>query len=289
MRPVLSSVRRHRRLVFPIAAILAVAACGGDQAAPELTDPVEILQAAADTTATATSTHFRLSADGTLAISLTGGGPAAPIALTDTSAEGDLDLAGGDARVTFAIPAVLGLRGELLMVDGSAWAKTSVTGTDWVRLATGEDGGSIDPAASPGAAGMPPLAAAIEALAQPALAPVKGDDVDCGNERCYAVQVEISSDDLVTLVSAIVAGGIGDDGTGTGGTLPIPIPDLGASTWRTIVTVEKATRRLAGIAIASGADSAAGTAGLEVEILFSKWDASVSIEPPPPDEVGAAG
>ncbi len=277
-----------RATALVIAVAVLVGACGGDPAVPELTDPTEILQAAATTAATATAVHIGLTADGSLSFDVTGTGVGAPIELTDTTASVDLDLAGGDARATFAIPGLLGLRGELLVVDGTAWAKTSLTGARYLEFALG-DALPGDPPAT--GAPTSTIAALTDFLARPELEPVKGADVDCGSTRCYGVSLELTADD----VAALVGEATGTGGTGSGlpipADLPFPIPDLGGVGLMLTVRVEKSTTRLAGLtATAAGEPAGAGVQrDLVLEVTFSKWDESVSISPPPADQVTDGG
>jgi hypothetical protein len=273
---------RHRRspsrprpaflaaLLLPVA--LVAAACNSEPAASPLTDPTAILQAAATQTAGATAVHLDLAADGELSLDLTGTGTGAPLSLADTAATADLDIAGGDARATFALPGILGLRGELIAVDGTAWVKTTMTGPLYREVPLG---GALptDPAASPDTASM--LQALSDFLEQPGLDPVKGEDVECGTTTCYTVRIELTPEELAAL---------GGDGAElpipTG--LPIPMPDLGTVGVDMTIRVEKESTRLAGItAVLTAGDMGEVTA----ELTFSKWNEAVSISPPPADQI----
>lgn len=274
-RHALARTRTTTLAALAMAATL-VAACGGQQSVPELTDPTEILAAAAATTAAATSVRIDLTAAGELAIDLTGTGSGAPIELADTTVTADVDIEAGDARATFAIPGLLGLRGELIAVDGTAYAKTSLTGPLYQTFTLGE-AAPTDPAASPDTASM--LTALTEFLAQPGLDPVKGEDVECGTATCYAVTIELTPEELAAL---------GADGAELPipSGLPIPIPDLGDFGLDLTVRVEKSTTRLAGLT----AGVTMGTSGeATAEIRFTKWDEDVTISAPPADQVQGGG
>jgi hypothetical protein len=273
--------RPSRPTSVPAAALvlslaLVAVACNNEPAVPELTDPTAILQAAATQTAGATAVHMDLAADGEVRLDLTGTGAAAPLSLADTTLNADLDIAGGDARVTFALPGILGLRGELIAVDGTAWVKTTMTGPLYREVPLG---GALptDPAASPDTASM--LDALGDFLAQPGLDPVKGEDVECGTTTCYTVQIQLTPEELAAL-----GGDAGEIPIPTG--LPIPIPDLGDVGIDLTIRVEKATTRLAGLT----AVATAGEIGeLTAELTFSKWNEAVSISPPPADQVDSNG
>jgi hypothetical protein len=209
-----------------------------------------------------------------------GTGASAPIALSGTTAAIDLDLADGAAQATFALPGVLGLRGELIAVDDTAYVKTSLTGAQYtatpIEPGTVPDGGaSPDPSA---VAEM--LDGLAEALAQPGVDPVKGDDVPCGTKTCYTVEIELTPEELAALEST------------TGGELPmpsdlpIPVPEIGEMRVDLTFRVETDTNRLAGLTAVVGAGD---TGDATIEVTLSKWDEDLTITAPPADQVQAGG
>lgn len=293
---------RHAAPLVSILLVLPIlfAACGGTPALPELTDPTEILQAAATNAASATAVHVDVRADGGLRMRT---GPATTtVQLDGTTANLDLDIANGNARVTFAAPALLNARGEVLVVDGVAYAKTSLTGKDFVKLpmdgipflgggagigagpgasggASNSPGASNAPGESPGSVSI--VAAIAQFLATPGLEPTKGEDMACGTTTCYTVTIDLTADEIASL-------GLGGDGTGIGlpipSDLPIPLPDLSNLAGVTFTTlVDKDARRLAEVSVEVRALEAA-TARLDLR--FSKWDEPITIEAPPADQTG---
>ena len=258
-----------RPLALAVAAtILALAACQG-QSAPTLTDPREILAAAVRSTAEQSSVRIDAIIDGRIAIDLLGSG-GTPIALTGTSASADIDLATGDARTTFSVPALIGLTGELIALDGTTYLRTTLTGPLYQTQ-------PIDPSA-PDASTDPStiLDGLTDLLAQPGLDPVKGDDIPCGSSTCYTVTIKLTPAELAGL-----GGGL-DLPTD----LPIPIPDVAGASVDLTVRVTKDTTRLAGMA----AIADLGDAGnLNLDLVFSKWGDAVSITAPPADQVAPAG
>jgi hypothetical protein len=274
-RPI-GTTRPLRSLVATaLLALVVVAACGGPKA-PELTDPTAILQAAATEAADATSVHVDLTVDGEVSLDLLGLGLAGPIRLTDTTATADVDIAGGDARITFSAPGVLGLRGEAIIADDSLYAKTSMTGNDYQVIDLGAaippDPGVVVP--SPDSGSM--IADLSGMLADPALEPVKGADVDCGTTTCYTVEIELTPNEVAELAA-------GGSGLPIPSNLPIPIPDIDAASLAVTIRVEKDTMRLAGMSVEAQIDN---VGSVEAEIRFSKWDEGVSIDPPPADQIG---
>ena len=257
-----------------VVAALAVGACQTAPTAPALTDPREILAAAVTTAAAASSVRIDATADGTVALDLGFGGPS-EVDLSGTTVSADLDLEAGDARATFSAPNLLGITGELIAVDGTSYAKTSLTGPKYlVQPLTGTD----LPAPS-GVTRTTVLSDLTEFLANPALDPVKGEDVACGNTTCYRVDITLTPEELAAL-------GAGDLEMPAGLPIPVPVPDLSAATVDLSVLVAKDTTRLAGIEATVDLGGGAGTA--TADVTFSKWDEDVSISAPPADQVTQA-
>lgn len=265
---------------------LLLAACGGEATRPELTDPTEILTAAAEQAAAAQGVHLNLTAEGSLAIDLTGAG-GAPIDLTGSTAAADIDLRGGDARLTFELPSLLGLRGELLSVDGASYLKTTLTGAQYQVMnglpdLSGGTDGSADPSATPDARAIAAMVTALtDILRRPGVDPAKGADVECGGKTCYTVTIDLTAEELATLMADA-----GTDGLPLPGGLPIPIPELGDADVALTVLVTKDTNDLASLqaVITFGAADE-----LTLDLTFSKWGTSVTVEAPPADQVKGGG
>lgn len=267
-----------RAVIFGLAAVivasLAVVACQSSPTASALTDPREILGAAVTTMAAAKTVRIDGRIDGKVALDLLGSGGATPIELTGTTAKADLDLFSGNARATFSAPGLLGVTGEAIVLDGTSYLRTTLTGTLY----------QVQPAPSAPAQPSGTVRASIlqgltDLLADPRLQPVKGEDAQCGNTTCYRVDVALSGDGL----AALGAGGVR---LPSGLPIPIQLPDLTAATVNVTVLVAKDTTRLSDVkaAIDLGVD---GTA--TVELTFSKWDEPVSISAPPPDQLAPGG
>jgi hypothetical protein len=257
-----------------LGATLALAAC---QAAPTpsvLTDPREILAAAVTTTSAAKTVRIDATLDGTVTLDLLGIGTPSSVELTGTTVSADLDLGGGDTRATFSAPGLLGLTGELIVIDGTSYLKTTLSGT----LYHVQPIGAAVPEPS-GAARATILKGITDLLANPALRPVKGEDTPCGGTTCYRVDIALTPADLAVL-------GVGDLGTPAGLPIPIQLPDLRAANIDLTVLVAKDTTRLIGLKAAADL-GVAGSA--TVDLTFSKWDEAVSISPPPPDQLAPPG
>ena len=268
----MSRVQRSRLLTLAVVAGLAALTVGACQSAPPptLTDPREILAAAVTATTAARTVRIDGSADGTIGLDLAASEASSTFELTGTTFSADLDLETGDARVTFSAPGLLGLTGEIIVVDGTTYLKTTLTGA----LYQVTPGGADVPEPS-GAARASILEGIMGLLARPELDPVKAEDVACGNATCYRVEITLSPAELAAL-------GAGDLQAPTGLPIPIPLPDLTVATVDLTVLVAQDTTRLAGITANAdlGADGAAA-----LDLTFSKWDEPVTISPPPPDQV----
>ena len=256
--------RRLGRLFGLLAATSILVAACGTPAAPALTDPREIVTAAVTAAQTAKSVHIDATLDGSINADLSGsGGSGAAIALTGTTAAADVDLAAGNAHATFAVPALLGLTGELIQVGDTSYFKTSLSGDEF-QSQKAADSLPVNPT------GTKSLVDSIgEALAQPGVNPVKGDDVACGGTQCYTVKIDLTPDEISKL--------------GAGGPAASALPiDLGAASLSLTIRVEKNSTRLQGLA----ATASMGDQGsITFDLTFSKWDEAVSVSAPPADQV----
>lgn len=254
----------RRTLLLPLLG-LVLAACQGQPVAL-LDDPDEILAAAATTAAAATSVHVDLAVDGRISLDPMGTGAGAPIDLRDTSASADLDLAGGRLKATFSSPGLLGIAGETILVDDELFVKTTLTGTKYRVSAV--DGATQNP-----------LKGLSQLLARTDLDPIKGDDVPCAGGTCYTLTVKLDATDLAALGWSGGAAPLPSD-------LPIPIPDLSASTIDLTLHVEQRTTRLSGITAVAGM---ADLGNLGVQATFTRWNEPMQIAAPPGDQVEGTG
>lgn len=264
MSPTTRSLGRLFGLVA--ATSIVVTACGA-ASAPALTDPTEIVTAAVRTAQSAKSVHVDATLDGSINADLTGAGASgSSIALTGTTAAADVDLTAGNAHATFAVPALLGLTGELIQIGGTSYFKTSLTGDKFQSQESG-DSLPVNPS------GSKSLIDSIgEALSQPGVDPVKGDDVACGSTQCYTVKIDLTPQEINAL--------------GGGGAAASALPiDLGSASLNVTIRVEKDSNRLAGLA----ASVSMGDQGsITFDLTFSKWDEAVSVSAPPADQVQPA-
>ena len=277
--------------------VLLVAACGGTPAASILTDPKAILMTAVENAAQAKSVHVDVAAAGNLPVNLGVGG--AGLDLTGTTASADVDLMAPAAHATFDAPGLLGVRGELIAVDGKTYVKTSLTGPQFRE----QSGGSV-----PGASGLPaapsagvPVAAGTKLqqlqdfLSKPGVDPTLGAEAPCGSATCYTVQIQLTPAELAALQT--------ESGVELPtANLPVDVGDLGNAGVDLTFHVTKDTNRLFGVtavvdlqAGASGAPAASTAPGaspastLTLDLTFSKWDDPVTVTAPSADQIAPAG
>ncbi len=186
-RPTYARSLMTRRIPFAptlvLAAAVVVAACGGSSA-PPLTDPTEIVTAALTSTEAAKSVHIDATLDGTMSIATARrrrrGRP-------DQARRDDGRGRPGHRRTARPRPRsprrpCFNVTGELIVVDGKAYLKTSLQGRSTRCSASAASRCRVDP---------PNTGAIVDALGdfllKPGVDPVKGDDVACGSTQCYTV------------------------------------------------------------------------------------------------------
>jgi hypothetical protein len=255
-------VRRSHAAVAALATLsILISACNAVAPGPALTDPKAIVTAALTSTEAAKSVHLDLTVDGSATVALPGSTTGTPIDLRGTTASSDVDLAGSTAKATFSIASVIKVSGELIVVDGKVYAKTSLTGPLYVESASST--APVDPTR---------IKALLDELGALLLKDgsnlAKGDDIACGSKQCYTVTADLTAAQLGTVGAAPPTG------------LPI---DLTGATVNLTLRVEKdLPYHLAGIVATLTAPNATS---LKADLTASKWDQPVSIAAPPADQV----
>ena len=119
-----------RRFLMAVALVATIAAgCGGTPTVPALTDPKDILVHAASSLQTLKTVHLKATLAGKVDTGALNGTPSgATIDLAGSTLEGDLDAAGGEAKLSASMPSVLGLSADVVVDAGVVYLKTSLTG-----------------------------------------------------------------------------------------------------------------------------------------------------------------
>jgi hypothetical protein len=255
---------------------LLVAACGGTSA-PALSDPIEIVVQSVDAIQDAKTVHVRMELEGELPFDLSdllgadgsddgGDSGSSSLDIGGTTLELDADIEDEAIRLTFLVPALLNLEGELIVVDEVAYVKASLLGEKYQRFEASDAGEILPiPSLGPEASGSADPSAMLEdlrtSLAELDPAPTKLADETCGDATCYHVRIEVQPEDSDALGSFA--------------------PDIsGTATIDYFVRTNDLKPSLVTISVDAGED---GT--FTANVTFSAWDADLTITAPPPDQV----
>ena len=247
-----------RRLAPVLVVMLAMlAACQG---APTYSDPTDIITKGLDATAHLKSFHTSLALSGTFSMPSSGGS----FKLDSTSLEADVDIGAKQAHVTFAVPAFLGLTGEVLAIGSDLYVKTSMTGDKWSHQKNDISGSSAAPSASLDTASA--IKSIKDFLAKDGVVTTKLADVTCGDRKCYQVSVTIPSS-LMKDAGAVASM---DPSTVFGDALVLNLLFDRENLWLTEMSTDVASDKI-------------GT--FSATLSFSKFDEAVTLSPPPSADV----
>lgn len=245
-----------------VVATLVLAACGA-QGSPRLEDPHEILTGSVEAMAEVDSLHFLLALDGEVDAAEMGGS----MSLNGTELEGSIAMDGSAAQISFAVPAFLGLNGEMRLVGDESFMRTSMTGPMWIRSQVPED------AEDPLAQAADPQEVLVELrsfLDEEGVTLEKAGEVECGDGTCYHLTLTIAPELLADGADGLdafggdVTGALGDEGL----TLDLRV-DV-----ETLYLVEVST---------GFEDETMGS--LSLTLSFDGFGDPVEVEAPPSDEV----
>jgi hypothetical protein len=248
----------RRRLALPallVVAAIAAGACGSN--APALSDPSEILTKAVEALQEARTVHLEATVDGAVKLDLMGTGTAGNVTLTGTKLTADIDIEDGNLEASLAVPAILGLTADLIIVGEDTYSRASLTGDKYTKGATAGSGLPIDPADPEQS-----LRDLQDWLAKPEVDPKKLDDTSCGSKSCYQVRIELTAEEVLALVP--------------------DVSTLGSGAMQLTILVEKDTLRLARV-ILELAIPEVGQVSLNLGL--SRWDEGLDITAPPASEV----
>ena len=233
-----------------------------------LTDPAEIVTRGAQATVDAESFHVAVTLDGAVTDPETG----ASVPLDGVTFEGDVDATGKSAHVSFAVPFLLGLNGEAIVLGEDVYVKSSLSGEKWVHTpATTEDGPGPEPTGPPTAEEIADRVA--EFLATEGVSAVKLADEECGDDTCYHVRITISAEAFAAHREDIPDmgeyGSLLPEGAFAGPMVVDLLFDRTGLWLRQLST--------------SFADE--GTEEVSVTVTLSEYNASFEISPPPSDQI----
>lgn len=246
-------IRRLAALTAVVA--LLAGACGSS--APALTDPKDILSQSAATLSALKSVHIHVDVAGSVKIDLLGTGSASALDLTGTTADVDVDLPNSKAHASFSVPAMFGLGGDFIQIGADQYTKVSLAGPKYTKNTTAPSTASAAPT-DPKAL-VKQVQDALTKLSSP---PAKGADEKVGDQDCYRVTLKLTAADLSGAGASLPPGMTGD------GTVDV---------W-----VRKNDLRPARLVAAiNGGDQGS----LTLTITLSNFDATISIDAPPADQI----
>ncbi len=247
-----------RRLAPVMVVMLVVlAAC---QSTPALTSPTDIITQGLEATAKLKSFHMSLAVDGSFSMPESDGGT---VKLDGTTLEADVDIPGKNVHLTFGVPALLGLSGDVVVIGQDLYVKTSLTGDKWSHQKSDVTGSaspveSFDPASIVGKVG--------DFLLKDGVVTTKLADVACGDRQCYQVSVSIPP----TLMKDAGAVASMDPGSIFGDALVLNLLFDREGLWLTELST----------------DVSSDTVGtFSATLSFSNFDVAVGLSAPPSAEV----
>jgi len=237
-----------------------------------LTDPAEILTRGAQATREAESFHASVTFDGAVTDPDTG----TSVPLNGVTFDGDVDATGKAAHITFAVPFLLGLSGEAIVIGEDVYVKSSLSGEKWIHMPASSE---LGPSPGPTATLAPEEIAdkIAEFLATEGVSAEKLADDECGDEACYHVRITISAE-------AFAAHRDDMPEMGEYGSL---LPE-GAFAGPMVVDLlfDRSDLWLRQMSTSFAAE---GTEEVSVTVTLSDYNASFEISPPPSDEITDEG
>jgi hypothetical protein len=199
----ISSVFRRLIPMFAASALL-LSACGQSAPPTPALDANQIITKGLEATTALQSFHLDVALDGQLTLPQLGG-----IRLSDSTLAGDFDVAGKLAHLTFSLPKLFGLAGEIIATEQATYIKSTLTGAKWQKQDASTPGGSIPEVQDPTKA----LAELGTFLKQDGVEARKLADASCGDANCYQVELTMPSallDDAVGAAGSSASEIIGD-------------------------------------------------------------------------------
>lgn len=198
--------RRSRPSALALLAVAAALAAGCSPAAP-LDDPRAVIEGSVAAVASAGSYRYVATLDGSIPLPRIGRAETAPFDLEGTTIEGSVDVEGSAATAVLTIPG-LGPALEAVVVGTELSVRVALLGGGYRRTAVA--GSPFELLADPAAA-----LRALDELLGAGPPPTLRGVVDCGDARCYRVELEASGGSVLDaggLLGGVVGGAV--DGLG---------------------------------------------------------------------------
>jgi hypothetical protein len=200
------------RVALTVVAGLAIVAGCSSSATPTpspISDPQLLLTQSVAKTADVSSLHIKIDLSGKVNTSSLGESASmlgGSFDLTGTNVEGDVDVKKQAADLKFAMPGLLSLSGEVIVIDGYAYTKISLQGDKFTKSKLSDLTGGLPvsvPSAMPSAGAVVDQVAALRKSMQDAgvTMTMKGDDKIDGKDA-YHVEVGLPMDKINTLLAS---------------------------------------------------------------------------------------
>jgi hypothetical protein len=261
------------RRLLPFVAVLplVLAACGGagPTPTPEL-DARAIITKGMAATGQLKSFHLELTANGKVNVPELGSNG---LNLKGSTLDGDIDIVGKKAAIHFAVPPLLGLEGDVVVIDGTSYVKTTLTGEKWMKASA--DGGASPSAVPDPKQTIDDIAAFLD---KDGVEAKKLDDAACGDRSCYQVEL--------TIPTALI-----EDAAASAGPMASAAPsgEVSQILGDQLVVDLAFDREKLYLSSATTSIDSKESGSLTLELALSKFDESTSISAPPADQVDESG
>ncbi len=258
----------------------AVAGCSSSAEASKLTDPHQILTQSLTSMSGAKSVHVNMALNGTLKLdSLSGLGGSSSLGMTsitldNTTMDGDVDITTQAAQFTIAIPSLMGLKMDVIVVDGYTYYKSSIGGAGDKYIK--QKNSAVVPEASALPSGSQTVQQLTDELKKQlddaGITPqLKGTDKVNGQDA-YHVVVPMPLDKINKLISDGIA-------ANPSASLPsdIKLDSASIDVWSYVKDNRLAKAQLKGSSPTLGS--------LDLTLTMTNYDKAVSIKAPPADQV----
>lgn len=264
--------RLPKPLITLLAALTAVAlvagACSSTPAASKLTDPNQIMTQAFDNAAKAKSFHVTAAASGQftgdVGIPGVGGANGGSLKIDGATLEGDVNVAGEAAHLSFNVPTAL-LSGDVIVVDKTLYAKATLLGDKYQKLPL-SDLSSLAPMPLPSPSAIP-TGDLQQQLKDAGVTPTLEGTSQIAGAEAYHIALAIPVSKINQLITS-------DGGSlASGLTLDSASVDL----WVYVNDVLPAQVEIKG--------SSASMGNVDLTVTFTNYDKSVTISAPPASEI----
>jgi hypothetical protein len=205
-------LRRPALALVTLASIIVAAGCTGSSGTPTpppITDPHEIVTRAITAAPDIKSLHIKLEVSGSINTAALGGsgsglGLSGKMDLAGTTLEGDVDVVKQAAELKLAVPALFGMTGEIIVVDGNMYTKISLSGPKFSKSKLSDSVPVAIP--SPGAIASMALtdevASVRKALDDAGVVATLKPDAKIGGKDAYDIAYTIPIDKVNGLLAA---------------------------------------------------------------------------------------